>query len=150
MSVQQKRFAATTRTAARTRGFRGRVKLTLTWLTVLAALSLFTLTVVGTAAAKKPDVAGAIQKLPPSQPVIVIDGRKQVCSVNASQLKLIQAEYDTGWMTVNINGADTDVVTVTGMKENELKKMLGNGKQVKCEVVQQQHVFYLPFDAQTS
>jgi hypothetical protein len=150
MSVQQKRFAAATRTAASKRGFRGRVKLTLTWLTVLAALSLFTLTVVGTAAAKKPDVSGAANKLPPNQPIIVIDGKKAVCSVNATQLKLIQADYDTGWMTVKIGGVDTDVVTVTGMKENELKKMLGDGKQVKCEVVQQQHVFYLPFDAQTS
>ena len=149
MSVQQTRFAAT-RTAARTRGFRGRVKLALTWLTVLVALSLFTLTVVGTAAAKKPDVAGAANKLPKDQPIIVINGKKQVCSVNASQLKVIQAEYDTGWMKVKIDGVDTDVVTVTGMKENELKKMLGNGKQVKCEVVEQQHVFYLPFDAQTS
>ena len=51
MSVHQRRFAAATRTAAPARGFKQRVKLTLTWLTVLAALSLFTFTVAATAAA---------------------------------------------------------------------------------------------------
>jgi len=148
MSVQQRRFAAATRTAAAPRGFRGRVKLTLTWVTVLAALSLFTFTVAGVAAPTKPDVAGAAKKLPPDEPKIVIDGRHAVCSVNASQLAQIQARWETGWMTVTMNGASVDLVTVTGAKKPDLEKMLG--KKVKCQLVEQKHVFYLPFDAQTS
>jgi hypothetical protein len=148
MSVHQRRFAAATRTAAAPRGLVGRLKLTFTWIIVLAALSLFTFTVVGTAATTKPDVAGAAKKLPPDQPQIVIDGKHAVCSVNASQLKLIQARWQTGWMTVTMNGAPVDLVTVTGAKRPDLEKMLG--KKVTCQLVEQKHVFYLPFDAQTS
>jgi hypothetical protein len=148
MSVHDRRFAAATRTAAPARGFKQRVKLTLTWVTVLAALSLFTFTVVGTAATTKPDVGGAAKKLPQDEPKIVIDGKHAVCSVNASQLAQIQARWQTGWMTVSVHGAPVDLVTVTGAKKPDLEKMLG--KKVKCELVEQKHVFYLPFDAQTS
>src|SRR5580765_6314152 len=148
MSVHQRRFAAATRTAAPARGFKRRVKLTLTCVTVLAALSLFTFTVVGTAATTKPDVGGAAKKLAPDEPKIVIDGKHEVCSVNASQLAQIQARWQTGWLTVAVNGAPLDLVTVTGAKEPDLEKMLG--KKVKCQLVEQKHVFYLPFDAQTS
>jgi len=112
MSVHQRRFAAATRTAAPARGFKQRVKLTLTWVTVLAALSLFTFTVVGTAATTKPDVAGAAKKLPPDEPKIVIDGKHEVCSVNASQLAQIQARWQTGWMKVTVHGAPVDMIAV--------------------------------------
>ena len=87
MSVQQRRFAAATRTAAPQRGSRSRLKLTLTWLIVVTALSLFTFSVVAAAAPTKPDYAGAAKKLPPEQPMVVINtGKKEVCSVSQTQL----------------------------------------------------------------
>jgi hypothetical protein len=148
MSVQQRRFAAATRTAAPNRGSRSRLKLTLTWLIVLTALSLFTTTVVATAAGGKPDYAGAAKKLASNQPMIVIQtGKKEVCSVNAAQLAKLQAEYDTGWMTVTLNGVQTDLVTVSGANAHDVGTMLG---PVNCKVVQEKHVFYLPFDANIS
>jgi hypothetical protein len=148
MSVQQKRFAAATRTAAPKRGPRGRIKLTLTWLTILAALSLFTSTVVATAAGTKPDYAAAAKKLPPGDAIIVINtGKKQVCSVSGTQLAQLQAEYATSWTTVMLNGTRTDLVTVAGASDHDLHGMF---KQVHCVLVKKQHVFYLPFDANIS
>ena len=148
MSVQQNRFAAATRTAAPTRGSRSRLKLTLTWLIVVSALSLFTFSVVGTAATTKPDYAGAAKQLRGDGPRIVINaGKREVCSVNESQLAVLQAHYDTGWMTVTMNGAQVDLVTVSGPNDHELKSMLGN---VECKLVKEKHVFYLPFDANIS
>jgi hypothetical protein len=148
MSVQQRRFAAATRTAAPKRGSRSRLKLTLTWLIVLSALSLFTTTVVATAAGGKPDYAGAAEKLASNQPMIVIQtGKKRVCSVNAAQLAKLQAEYDTGWMTVTLNGVQTDLVTVSGANAHDVGAMVGTAN---CKLVQEKHVFYLPFDANIS
>jgi hypothetical protein len=148
MSVQNRRFAAATRTAAPKRGSGSRLKLTLTWLIVVTALSLFTFSVVGTAAVTKPDYAGAAKKLPPNGHHIVINaGKREVCSVNAAQLAVLQAHYDTGWMTVTMNGADVDLLTVSGANDHDLHTMLGD---VECKLVKEKHVFYLPFDAQTS
>src|SRR4051812_36426760 len=127
MSVPQRRFAAATRTAAPKRGSRSRLKLTITWLIVVTALSLFTFSVVGTAAVTKPDYARAAKKLRPDQPRIVIKaGKREVCSVNEQQLALLQARYDTGWMTVTMNGAAVDLVTVSGANERDLHAMLGD------------------------
>jgi len=148
MSVQQRRFAAATRTAAPKRGSRSRIKLTLTWLTVVTALSLFTTTVVATAAGGKPDFAGAAKQLPSNQPMVVLQtGKKEVCSVNGTQLAVLQARFDTGWMTVMLNGVETDLVTVSGATAHDLNTMVG---PVNCKLVQEKHIFYLPFDAQTS
>jgi hypothetical protein len=148
MSVQQKRFAAATRTAAPKRGSRGRTKLTLTWLTVLTALSLFTTTVVASAAGGKPDYAGAARQLPPNQPMVVIQtGKKEICSVNARQLAMLQARFNTGWMTVMLNDVQTNLVTVSGANAHDVSTMVG---PVNCKLVQEKHLFYLPFDAQTS
>ena len=149
MSVQQRRFAATKRTAARTTGSRSRWKLTLTWLTIVTSLSLFTCTVVATAAPSKPDYAGAARHLRPDQPRVVIQSgsKKEVCSVNTRQLALLQAEYEVGWMTVTVDGGPVDLVTVAGANDHDLRAMLGD---VQCRLVKEKHVFYLPFDAQTS
>jgi hypothetical protein len=149
MSVHHRRFAAAKRTAARTNGSSSRIKLTLTWLTIATALSVFTFTVAATAAPSKPDYAGAAKHLRPDQPRIVIHHgkKKEVCSVNASQLALLEAAYDVGRMAVTIDGESVDLVTVSGANTHDLRVMLGD---VKCELVQEKHVFYLPFDAQTS
>jgi hypothetical protein len=148
MSVHKSRFAAATRTAAPPSGSRSRLKLTLTWITVATALSLFTFTVVGTAAVNKPDIAGAAKKLPPGQPMVVINtGKKEVCSVTQSQLALLQSSYRTSWTTVMLNGVKTDLVTVDGANDHDVHKMF---EHVHCELVHRKHLFYLPFDAQTS
>ena len=149
MSVHQRRFAAAKRTAARTTGSSSRLKLTMTWLTIATSLSFFTFTVVATAAPSNPDYAGAAKHLNPHQPKVVIQSgnKKEVCSVNASQLALLQAEYVVGWMTVTVDGAPVDLVTVEGANDHDLRTMLGD---VTCRLVQQKHLFYLPFDAQLS
>ncbi len=148
MSVQQRRFAAATRTAAPKRGSRSRLKLTLTWLIVVTALSLFTFSVVAAAAPTKPDYAGAAKKLPPEQPMVVINtGKKEVCSVSQTQLDQLQAEYSTSWTTVMLNGTRADLLTVDDASDHDLHAMF---KHVHCELVKRKHVFYLPFDAQTS
>jgi hypothetical protein len=149
MSVNNRRFAAATRTAAQHGGSRGRLKLTLTWLAVAAALSLFTTTLVGNAfASSKPDYAEAARHLPPNDPKIVIDaGKKEVCSVTRSQLSILQAHYETGWMSVTSHGTTVELVTVTGADDHDLRTLLG---YVHCRLVKERHVFYLPFDAQTS
>jgi hypothetical protein len=150
MSVHHRRFAATTRTAARTRGSRSRLKLTLTWLTIATALSLFTFTVGAGAVNTKPDYAGAVKQLPADQPLLVVDkghGKKEVCSVNQSQYELLETRYPTGHLTVTVNGSAVDMVTVDGAKDHDLHVLLGD---MQCKLVQTKHVFYLPFDAQTS
>jgi hypothetical protein len=150
MSVQHRRFAAAKqRTAARTTGSRSRLKLTMTWLTIATSLSFFTFTVVATAAPSKPDYAGAAKHLDKDQPRVVIQSgdKKEVCSVNQSQVTLLQAQFVVGRMTVTIDGEPVDLVTVEGANDHDLRGVLGN---VTCRLVQQKHVFYLPFDAQTS
>jgi hypothetical protein len=149
MSVQQRRFAAASRTAAPSSGSRSRIKLTLTWLVVVTALSLFTFSVVGTAATAKPDVAGAAKQLPSSTPKIVIKLSKHdvVCTVNATQLPVLQSRFQTGWMTVTINDKQVDLLTVTGASQHDVRTVIGKSE---CVIVQMQHVFYLPFDAQLS
>ena len=149
MSVHQRRFAAAKRTAARTTGSSSRLKLTLTWLTIATSLSFFTFTVVATAAPSKPDYAGAAKHLDPHQPRVVVQSgnKKEVCSVNASQLALLQERYEVAWMTVTIDSLPVDLVTVAGANHNDLQTMLGD---LTCRLVQQKHIFYLPFDAQLS
>jgi hypothetical protein len=115
MSVQHRRFAAATRTAARKRGSRSRLKLTLTWLTIATALSLFTFTVAAGAVNTKPDYAGAAKQLGSEQPLIVVQkghGKKEVCSVNQTQYELLETEYVTGHLSVTVNGSAVDLVTV--------------------------------------
>lgn len=149
MSVHQRRFAEASRTAAPTSGSRSRVKLTLTWLVVVTALSLFTFSVVGTAATTKPDVAGAAKQLPSNAPKIVIKLNKHdvVCTFNATQLPVLQARFQTGWMTVTLNDKQVDLLTVSGASQHDVRSVIGKSQ---CALVQMQHVFYLPFDAQLS
>jgi hypothetical protein len=150
MSVHHRRFAAATRTAAHKNGSRSRLKLTMTWLTIATALSLFTFTVGAGAVNTKPDYAGAAKKLGSDKPLIVVDnghGQKEVCSVNQKQYELLETRYDTGHLTVTVNGSPVDLVTVDGAKDHDLHVLLGD---MTCKLVKEKHVFYLPFDAQTS
>ncbi len=149
MPANNRRFAAARRTADPSRAPRSRLKLTLTWLTIVSALSFFTFTVAATAAGSKPDYAAAAKGLPKDQPRIVIkSGKQEVCSVTQAQLAMLAEQYDVGWMTVTMDGAPADLVTVNGADDHDMRKMLG--EHVKCKLVKEKHVFYLPFDAQTS
>jgi hypothetical protein len=149
MPLNNRRFAAVNRTPAAKPGPRSRLRLTLTWLTIVAALTFFTFTVAATAAGSKPDYAGAAKGLRADQPRVVISngGKEQVCSVNRTQLAQLDAAYETGWMTVTIDGSPTDLVTVAGANDHDMHSILGDAK---CKLVKEKHVFYLPFDAQTS
>jgi len=149
MSVHQRRFGAAKRTAARTARASRRLKLTTTWLRIATARSFFTFTVVATAAPSKPDYAGAAEHLRADQPRVVVQSgdKKEVCSVNEGQLAVLQAHYEVGWLTVTIDGAPVDLVTVAGANDHDLRTVLGD---VQCRLVKEKHVFYLPFDAQTS
>ena len=47
-----------------------------------------------------------------------------------------------------LNGTATNLITVDGMRDNEVHDMLGH---VKCEVVKDKHLFFfLPFDTNIS
>jgi hypothetical protein len=122
----------------------------MTWLTIATALSLFTFTVGAGAVNTKPDYAGAAKKLGPDHHRIVVEkdhNKKEVCSVNQAQYELLETRYVTGHLTVSVDGSPVDLVTVEGAKSHELHVLLGD---MKCELVKEKHVFYLPFDAQTS
>jgi hypothetical protein len=149
MSVHQRRFAAAKRTAARKTGSSSRLKLTMTWLTIATSLSFFTFTVVATAAPSKPDYAGAAKHLDPHQPKVVIQNgnKKEVCSVDQRQVTLLETQFVVGRMTVTVDGLPVDLVTVEGANDHDLRGVLGD---VTCRLVKEKHVFYLPFDAQTS
>jgi hypothetical protein len=149
MPVDNQRFAAVNRTPPSKPGSRSRLRLTLTWLTIVAALTFFTFTVAATAAGSKPDYAGAAKGLRADQPRVVIKtgGKEQVCSVNQTQLAQLDAAYEIGWMTVTIDGSSADLVTVAGANDHDMHSILGDAK---CRLVKEKHVFYLPFDAQTS
>jgi hypothetical protein len=148
MSVHQRRFAAAQKTAAPKSGSRSRLKLTATWLTIATALSFFTFTVVATAANSEPDYAGAANQLPQDGRLVVItSGQREVCSVNASQLDVLESRYDVGRMTVEVDGVPGDFATVGGANDHELRTLLG---YVDCKLVKEKHVFYLPFDANVS
>ena len=122
----------------------------MTWLTIATALSLFTFTVGAGAVNTKPDYAGAVKQLGSDKPLIVVQnghGKKEVCSVNQSQYELLETRYVTGHLEVMVNRSPVDLVTVDGAKEHDLHVLLGD---MKCKLVKEKHVFYLPFDAQTS
>lgn len=74
MSVDDPRHAAAQRTAAQTRGKRAhRVRLAATWFFIVPLLSFFSFSVVaGAKTFSKPDVAGAVAKLPSDEHVIQI------------------------------------------------------------------------------
>ena len=107
MPVNNRRFAAVEPDSSRGSRLAQPLELTLTWLTIVTALTFFTFTVAATAAGSKPDYAGAAKGLRADQPRVVIKtgGDERVCSVNQTQLAQLDAAYETGWMTVTIDGS---------------------------------------------
>ena len=127
------------------RGTRSRLKLTLTWLTIVTALTFFTFTLVASAANPKPDYAAAAQQLPRDKALVVVGN--QLCSVDESQVAQLATMYDVGWDTLTVDGELVDMVTVSGAKDRELREFLGDAT---CKLVKRKRVFFLPFDAHTS
>jgi hypothetical protein len=127
------------------RGTRSRLKLTLTWLTIVTALTFFTFTLVASAANPKPDYAAAAKQLPQKTPLVVVGD--QLCSVDESQVAQLATMYDVGWDTLTVDGVPVDMVTVSGAKDRELREFLGDAT---CKLVKRKRVFFLPFDAHTS
>jgi hypothetical protein len=157
MSVETRRLAAAQRTAARkTSGAvapRRRWLRLASWLVIVPTLALFSFSVVAGAAGfgAQPDYVSAVTKLAAGQPVIVLDAgsSKQVCTVNATQLKAISARWRTGRISVTIDGTPIDLVTVYGASETDMRATLGV-PAMTCRLVRVATVFFLPFDAHTS
>ena len=145
MSTHQPRFAAAKRTTAKGSGPRSRLKLTVTWLMIVTALTFFTFTLVASAANQTPDYAAAVRGLPDGGQLVAVGDH--VCSVNRAQVTQLEALYDVGWMTVDVDGDAVDIVTVSGANDHDVRAVLGDSK---CKLVKQKRVFFLPFDAQTS
>jgi hypothetical protein len=145
VSVHHRRFAAAKRTAAYKGGSRSRTKLMVTWLTIVAALTFFTFTLVASAANPEPDYASAVKELPEGEQFVVVGDH--VCSVNRAQVSQFEALYEVGWMTVDVDGEAVDMVTVSGANEHEIRAVL---EDARCKLVKRKRVFFLPFDAQTS
>ena len=169
MSVEKRRLAAAQRTAALRSGRTSRLRLATTWLAAAIGLSLFGFTVLASAGTfSKPDYAKAVKQLPQGQAIVLVNtssggngglfGRfaraysnKELCVVSSSQLSRIEAEYSMGHMTIPVDGADVDVVTVggPGASDHEMRTLLGDPK-LTCQFVRESGIFYLPFDAHTS
>ena len=162
MSVGAWRDAAAQRTAARPYWRR-----LASWLVIVPVLGFFSFTVVaGAAVGGKPDYAAAAKQLPPGKPLVVVAASgsqdrslldrlthqystQVLCSVTASQVATLSARYQVGRMTIRINGASVVIITVSGITETELRKVL-NVSKLQCTLVRVSTTFYLPFDAHGS
>ena len=136
------------------------------WLLIVPALALFSFSLTASAGTGKPDYASAAKDLPKGQPLVVVGPRAdgsllgwltstysthEVCSVTPSQLERIASAYDVGQMTVTVDSAPVQLVTVSGKGANdaELRAFLGV-RALDCRLVRRASIFYLPFDAHGS
>jgi hypothetical protein len=172
MSIDLRRPAAGQWTAAYQRDdalrLGGRRKRLAPWLVILPTLAVFSLVLVaGAYALRKPDYESAIKSLPQNRPIVVVAGahysltnpvgwfsgnsRREVCSVSEAQLATIAKHYQVRHETLQIDGQTVDVVLVDGpgANDHELREYLGD-PNMKCKLVRQGGVFFLPFDPNTS
>jgi hypothetical protein len=173
MSIQNRRpaagqqwTAAHIRKDAFERGLRG--KRLATWVLIVPTLAFFSLGLVnGARALGKPTIASAAKELPRNEPLVVVAGAnhtidnflpwfskqsaKELCSVTRSQLALIAERYQVGHVTVTIDGVARDIVTISGKGANDhdLRTYLGDAK-LKCKLVRNGGMFFLPFDGHGS
>jgi hypothetical protein len=130
---------------------------------------IFASTLVGGAAAfGKPDYAGAAKELPKTGALVLVSaggdqpqswlerltswsGKKELCSVTASQVRELAAHYQVDYLTVTIDGQPVQIAKVSGQGANDhdLREYLGDAK-MKCKVVREGGVFFLPFDPNAS
>jgi hypothetical protein len=163
MSVDDSRFAAAQRTAATQRpAMSSRLK---AWLVIVPTLALFASTLVGGAAAfGKPDYAGAAKELPSTGALVLVSattdqhqswldrltswsGQKELCSVTPAQVRELAAHYQVDYLTVTVDGHSVQVAKVSGQGANDhdLREYLGDAK-MKCEIIREGGLFFLPFD----
>jgi hypothetical protein len=167
MSVDDSRFAAAQRTAAKQRNaMSARLKV---WLVIVPVLLLFAATLVGGAAAfGRPDYAGAAKQLPSTGALVLVsatteqshswlsrvtswNGKKELCSVTPAQLDAVATHYQVDYLTVTADGHELKIAKVSGpgANDHELREYLGDAK-MKCKVVREGGVFFLPFDPNVS
>lgn len=167
MSVDDSRFAAAQRTAARRRGATStRVK---AWLVIVPTIAVFAAALVGGASAfGKPDYGRTAKQLPASGAFVLVSANgtsedswlhrltsaasgKELCSVTSSQLDRVAAHYDVTYTTVTVDGRSMQIAKVSGPRANDhdLREYLGDAK-LTCKLVREGGVFFLPFDPNAS
>ena len=163
MSVDDSRFAAAQRTAARRRGStRTRLK---SWIVIVPTIVVFATMLVGGAAAfGKPDYGQAAKKLPSTGAFVLVsaDGgrswlqrltssRKELCAVTPQQLTQVAAHYEVSYLTVTVDGQELQIAKVSGPGANdyEMREYLGNPRMT-CKFVREGGAFFLPFDPNIS
>jgi|KBSMisStandDraft_5_1062788.scaffolds.fasta_scaffold1027140_1 hypothetical protein len=163
MSVDDSRFAAAQRTAAKRRGSKGsRLK---GWVVIVPTIVVFAATLVGGAAAfGKPDYGQAAKKLPSTGALVLVsaDGgqswlqrltssRNELCAVTPKQLTQVAAHYDVSYLTVTVGGRELKIAKVSGAGANdhEMRAYLGDPK-LSCKFVREGGAFFLPFDPNLS
>ena len=163
MSVDDSRFAAAQRTAARRRGPKGaRMK---GWVVIVPTIVVFAATLVGGAAAfGKPDYGQAAKKLPSTGALVLVsaDGgqswlqrltssRNELCAVSPQQLAQVSAHYKVDYLTVRVDGRDVKIAKVSGPGANDrdMREYLGDPR-MSCKFVREGGAFFLPFDPNLS
>jgi hypothetical protein len=170
MSIEKRRPAAGQWTAAQVRRDvlreGSRTRRLAWWLVIVPALALFSFSLAAGAETGKPGYASAAKELPAGKPLVYVRASyegsllgwfkdkwssHELCSVSSRQLERIASEYEIGWVTASVDGAQVEIATVSGPGANdaELRALLG-APGLKCRLVRRASIFYLPFDANTS
>jgi hypothetical protein len=163
MSVDDSRFAAAQRTAARRRGPQGkRLK---GWVVIVPTIFVFASALVGGAAAfGKPDYGRAAKKLPSTGAYVLVsaDGgqswlqrlsssKKELCAVTPRQLTQVATHYEVSYLTVTVDGRDLQIAKVSGpgANDHDMREYLGD-PHMACKFVREGGAFFLPFDPNIS
>jgi hypothetical protein len=167
MSVGPRRLAAAQRTVAVSP--RARAVRLVSWFLIIPTLALFSFSVVASASGfgAKPDYAGAAKAVAPPAHAkggafVVVEAKskpnpnpleklfshsqREVCWITSSQLARVAREYSTGRMTITVDGAPLDLVTVDGANDHDLRATLG-ARSMTCRLVRVSSTYFLPFDA---
>jgi len=163
MSVDDSRFAAAQRTAARRRGSKGtRMK---GWIVIVPTVVVFAATLVGGAAALgKPDYGQAAKTLPNTGALVLVSAdagqswlqrltstRKELCALSPKQLSQVTAHYEVDYLTVTVDGRELKIAKVSGpgANDHDMREYLGDSK-LSCKFVREGGAFFLPFDPNLS
>src|SRR5262249_19368065 len=150
MSVDDSRFAAAQRTAARRRGPKGkRLK---GWVVIVPTIVVFASALAGGAAAfGKADYGQAAKKIPKTGAYVLVsaDGsqswlqrlsssKKELCAVTPAQLTQVAAHYEVSYLTVTVDGRDLQIAKVSGpgANDHEMREYLGDA-HMACKFVRE-------------